>query len=297
MKSPLNPPLFNGGGCCKTVKDVREAAGSVAGAIVVGSYTVDLRDVNPGNTFWIDGGGTAHNSLGMPNLGKPYIRQNLPEMCAIAHGAGKALIVNVAGFTPAQYGELTETAFEGGADAVELNLGCPNVVTGDNSRKPIPSYDPEIFAEILAYVGMFVTVGQCPVWVKVSPNTVASMIKILAGIVAEHTFVTAVTDGNTLPDGYAVDPFSGKPRIGVGFAGMSGTILRYYGPGQNKKWREALPDHVSLIASGGISSGRDIQVYTDIGGAVAFQVTTELLRTGKLNLHPLGRIAGEYLDL
>src|SRR5581483_776377 len=94
MKHPLSPPLMNGGGCCKTVEQVKELSRSLAGGILIGSFTKEERSGNPGDVWWV-GQGAALNSLGMPNGGKQYLINHLAEMVAIAHDAGKALIVNV----------------------------------------------------------------------------------------------------------------------------------------------------------------------------------------------------------
>ncbi len=208
------------------------------------------------------------------------------------------MIVNVAGFTASDYGELTESAFDLGADAVELNLGCPNVVTANGSREPPASYDPEFLGLILGRVHRHIDEAPRAVWVKVSPNPVVSMIKELAGIIGVFPFVTAVTCSNTWPEGFIVDPKTGKPRITVGYAGVSGTFLRTMGPAQVEKWRNALPDRVSVIAAGGINSGRDIAMYQE-RGAVAFQMVTGLFRpdTYQLDFTKFERVAMEYGNL
>jgi dihydroorotate dehydrogenase len=151
MRHRLYPPLMNGGGCCKTVEHVEELSQSLAGGIVLGSFTKDDRPGNIGNVWSVENG-TGLNSLGMPNKGRDYLEEHLPEMVAIAHDREKALIVNVAGFNPSEYAILAATAFNKGADAVELNLGCPNVLTSDGARKPIASFNLEVMEEIICTV-------------------------------------------------------------------------------------------------------------------------------------------------
>ena len=211
----FNPPFMNGAGCCKTVEDVCKLSRSLAGAIVLGSFTKEERPVNPGNVWWVGPHGEALNSLGMPNGGESYLDAHLPEMVQIAHDAGKVFVVNVAEFTPSGYAELAATALKGGADAVELNLGCPNVVHGDGSRKPIPSYDPDITGEIISVVQK--EVGRnTPVWIKVSPLE-PELLKKCAAVIAEDPIVKAVTAINTVPCAYGMDK-NGKSVIGVGLA-------------------------------------------------------------------------------
>lgn len=270
-----------------------ELSKSVASVILTGSYTKLKRTGNEGNVWWV-GSGVALNSLGMPNGGEEYLKDTLRLMVQVAHDAGKSLIVNVAGFNAGEYAELTETALEHGADGVELNLGCPNVVTGDNERKPIPSYSEDVFAEILETVSL-VCDDTTVIWIKVSPNPMGDMIKRLAARVARHKCVKAVTAINTFPNCYALGP-GGKPRITVGLAGMSGAALKTVGLGQVLQWRQALPLRTKVIGVGGIRTGQDIDDYAKVG-ADAFQVTTELLKSGTLDAHVLGTMVREYDEL
>lgn len=292
LKSPLMPPLMNGGGCIKTVEQVREAARSLMGAVVIGSFTVLPRDGNPGNVFWV-GEHEALNSLGMPNGGIPYLEKHLPEMVSICHDAGKPLIVNVAGFNTDEYIKLTKVCVGGGADAVELNFGCPNVVTGQGDRKPIPSNNVLIFENILNHINAFLP-PSVVLWVKVSYNPDIQHIKALAKLVARYSDqVKAVTVMNTVPNCMAVN-MEGIPRINVGLAGLSGPAIKSISLGQVWQWKHELhPREIAVIGVGGISHGEDICDYMQVG-ASAFQVTTALLKGGNVNFHVFDRLAFQF---
>ena len=294
MKDPISPPLMNGGGCCKTVEHVRELSRSLAGGIVIGSFTMSNRLINPGNVWrLINGDGL--NSLGMPNPGSPYLEANLPEMVTIAHEAEtpKQLIVNVAEFSKEGYAKLTRLALSKGADAVELNLGCPNVITEDDTRKPIASFNLEVMEGIIIAVEEAVGV-DAPIWVKVSPYSDPELLKGAAAVILRHPVVKAVTAINTFPSAYGLTD-TGKPLIGVGLAGLSGKALKHIGLGQVKQWSNALQGKVNIIGVGGISSGRDIRDY-GLVGASAFQMTTELLKGDDLDPRPFEKVAAEYLN-
>jgi len=289
MTRALTPPLGNGGGCCKTVADVRELSRSLAGAIVLGSITREARLGNAGDVWWV-GQGAALNSLGMPNGGSNYLKRHLREMVEIAHDAGKALVVNVAGFHPKEYAELTAQALELGADAVEENLGCPNILD-DGERKPIFAFDLEAIDEIISLIERQAG-ASAPIWLKVSPHSDPSLLRKSADVIARHEAVKAVTAINTFPNAYGLDD-AGRPVISAGLAGLSGRALKHIGLGQIKQWREWLPDRIRLIAVGGISSGTDVRDYGR-AGAEAFQVTTELLKRGQLDPQPFEQIALEF---
>lgn len=308
MKNPLTIPLMNGAGCVKTVEDVRVLSQvPLIGSIVVGSFTLQARDVNPGEVFYSniishhdsDGKmrdyGYALNSLGMPNGGRKYLEQNLGEMVRIAHDNSKSLIVNIAGFTPREYKILFDIASENGADAIELNLGCPNVVTNNGGRKPIPSLDTESFRSVLMELNPYPCDEIPPVWVKVSPNVHFDQIKELAKWVSEFNFVNSVTTTNTLPNSFAITP-AGKSRITVGSAGLSGPALKPLALSNTLEWRKLLPERKNVIAVGGISRGDDIRDYINVG-ASAFQITTALLQTGRLDPVIFERIVTEFNEL
>jgi dihydroorotate dehydrogenase len=293
MKRPISPPLMNGGGCCKTVEDVEKLSRSTAGTIVGGSYTMEGGSGNPGDVWWVEDD-TGLNSLGMPSGGRKYMRDRFPEMVAIAHDAGKQFIANVAGSTPEEYAILTETALELGADAAEENLGCPNVLKGNGSRKPIASFNPETTERILDLLETRVG-KEAPIWIKVSPYSDPELLRIVGGIILRYRVAKAVTAINTFPRAYGFNE-KGKSAISVGFAGLSGEPLKHIGLGQVKQWYDILQGEKDIIAVGGIRTGRDIWEYGQVGG-VAFQMTTELLKTNDLRVGAFERVAAEYLNL
>lgn len=109
----LEHPIINSAGPrCKTVEDVQILAGTPIAAIMIGGITWDERSGNPGETYYSSFkepekvcnarqlGFISFNSLGLPNRGYEYYKEHLPEMVAIAHRAGKPLMVNVSDFTP-----------------------------------------------------------------------------------------------------------------------------------------------------------------------------------------------------
>jgi dihydroorotate dehydrogenase len=292
-KCPMMPPLMNGGGCCKTIEDVKEISRSLAGAVLVGSITVEERTGNSGDVFWV-GDGAALNSLGMPNGGARYFQDNFREIEKSIHGAGKLFVVNVAGFSSSEYGQLAEVALMWGADAVELNLGCPNVIKSDGSRKPIASFNLEAMEEIFSKVQ--VNAGKAnAIWVKVSPYSDPELLKSAAALILRYPMVKSVTAINTFPCAFGLNE-KGKSAITPGLAGLSGKALKYIGLGQAKQWLDALERKIPLIAAGGITSGQDVRDY-ELVGASAFQMTTELLKKGYLNAYPFENVADEYNEL
>lgn len=273
----LEHPVMNAAGPrCKTVPEVRELARSLSAAVMVGSITVAPRLGNQGDVYWLDPSGFSLNSLGLPNGGEPYYREHLPEMAHIVHGAGKTLWVSVAGFTPEEFARLTDLAFQGGADLVELNLGCPNVWDG-GKQKRIFSFDPALVEAALSAVDRTLNIdGVFAISVKVSPFADPVLLEEVSSVITTFSRVVAVSAINTFPNAFAFKE-DGKsainPQFSRGLAGMAGSALKAIGLGQVMQWRTLLPEHIDVIGAGGIGSGRDVRDYL-MAGAKAVQIAT-----------------------
>ncbi len=286
----LEHSLMNAAGTCKLLEHVQELARSAVAAIMVGSMTIDDRAGNTGVNWWT---ADTHslNTLGLPNRGSAYFQQVLREMVTIAHGEGKLLIASAAGFSPEQYGVLTELVLECGVDAVEENFGCPNVWGRDGTQKRITCFDPELTAETLDHVKQRVGLGH-RIWVKISPFSDPFALAQTASALAESEVVSAVTTMNTFPNAFGYEQL--KPAIAAsgGLAGLSGPAVKPIGLGQVRQLRKALPNHISIIGVGGVVRGEDIWQYRD-SGAVAVQVATTYIKQGA---GVFSRLLSEYID-
>ncbi|MBI1960761.1 MAG: tRNA-dihydrouridine synthase [Candidatus Liptonbacteria bacterium] len=287
----LEHPLMNAAGICKTLYDVRKLCRSATAAIMVGSMTMEGREVNIGNVYWT-GPAFSLNSLGLPNGGAEYYREHLPAMIDIAHmEEHKPLFVSIAGFSPEEYAELAEIALNAGADGTELNLGCPNVWR-DGIQKRIACFDPLLVAEILKRVEE--RVGKdARIFVKISPFSDPFALAEIAHVIGEAEIVKAVTAVNTFPNAFAFDE-SGKPRItpAGGLAGLAGPAMKPIGLGQVRQLRALLPERIQIIGVGGISDWADAQEYCR-AGADAVQIGTAFLNEGP---RIFGRLLTDAVD-
>jgi dihydroorotate dehydrogenase (fumarate) len=294
MESPLLPPLENGAGCCKTVEDVKVLAGSEAGGIVYGSITWEENDGNPGNTFEMIGD-KALNAIGLRNPGRRGMIRDLPAMVNIAHGAGKKLTASVSCNTPEEYAGLTEIAFHLGADAVEVNLACPNKrATGKSKRAPLICYNPTATGDVLSAIEG--AVGKdAAVHLKVASYLDMAVIENVSDVILASPVCKAIVTTNTLFGALAFDKH-GKPVITVGLAGLSGPPIQEIRTGQVFLWNEMLEGKIPVVAVGGIGSGWDIY-QSHCAGAVAFQIVTELFKGSHLNPKVFFRVIDEYINL
>ena len=291
----INPefPVGNAAGWCKSVSEVKALAQSTASFIVVGSITLKQRDGNPGNVFNGDLYGGL-NSLGLPNPGIERIREIGPEMCQIAHKAGKPIIMSVAGLTPYEFETLTRAAHKIGFDGVELNMGCGNIAD-EEERKPVISFRRKLVCASLeaASLGLSMTNADWFVSVKVSPTEPDRLKEIASAIplFLVNTIVTMNTEVNCIdfrPDGRPVIDTPDK----TGYAGGSGESVFHKALGQVHQWRACLPRLIDVWGVGGVQSGEQVRKM-QWAGASAVQVGTAYFVCGT---KIFGDIANQFIN-
>ncbi len=273
----LEHPVMNAAGTCRYLQDVIKLKNSAAAAVMIGSITWEAREGNAGEVYWA-GPMYSLNSLGLPNPGAAWYESALPEMAKVVHGEGKPLFVSVAGFSPTEYAKLAALAFEGGADLVELNLGCPNV-WGSGGQKPIASFNTELVNKILEETEGAVGTSAA-VSAKVSPFSNPLDLQSLAGVFDCSLLIKVVTTSNTFPNAFDFNEL-GQPRItpAEGFAGFAGLAMKPIGLGQVRQWRKVLPERIQIIGVGGVASQQDVRDYL-ASDADAVQIATAYLGSG-----------------
>lgn len=290
----LEHPLMNAAGTCKMLEGkegVRELARSATAAIMVGSITLEPRTGNSGEVYWTSDLYSL-NSMGLPNPGASYYQKHLPIMVDVAHKTGKPLFVSVAGFSPSEYTDLTELAFHGGADLVELNLGCSNLYQ-DGRQKPASCFDLQLIGEILYCVEKRVG-PEAKVAVKLSPFSNPFALKKAAQVIGQSKIGKVVTTSDTFPNAFSYNE-KGKSRISFeeGLAALGGRALKPIALGQVKQLRKMLPERIDIVGVGGISEGQDIKDYRRTG-ADAVQIATILLDKGA---RVFSTLLDEFLDV
>lgn len=266
-------PVMNAAGWCKTVEDIARLARTPIPVIIVGSYTVEERAGNPGNTF-ANGGDWALNSIGLKNLGLPYLEARGAEMVRIAHDAGKLIVLSIAGSSPQEYARLATLARKLGFDGVEVNGGCPNQVDG-GLRKRILTFNKDGADEVLGLVQTRLRVRDADVHrpfvtFKVSVISDPYYIMQLAAIVKHHN-VHAVVTCNTFPNALLYKD-DGTPMIDTpdktGWAGLSGPCIKAIALGQVNQWRKALPDPIDVWGTGAVKNGGDVHDMESAGASL-----------------------------
>lgn len=214
------------------------------------------------------------NSVGLQNPGVGHwLSGELPALAA----AGARVVASIWGFSASAYEQVAATITEavraagvapaGGSGAsivaVEANISCPNVE--DRSDMFAHSCSGTAAAVQAAARGLD---GELPLWVKLSPN-VADLPAIAGAALGAGAAALVLT--NTLM-GMALDPATGRPRLGGGGGGLSGPALHPVAVRAVYDCRSAYPG-APIVGVGGVTTGEDAAELL-AAGADAVQVGT-----------------------
>jgi dihydroorotate dehydrogenase (NAD+) catalytic subunit len=231
---------------------------SQLGAVVVKSLSAQAWQGNPAPRLHPVAAGML-NSVGLQNPGVDAWRdEELPDLQA----RGARVVASIWGFTVEDYKMAADALATCGPEvvAVEVNLSCPNTEAG---RQMFAHDAARAAAAIAATAGC----GR-PRWAKLSPN-VTDIVPI-AGAVLDAG-ADAVTLVNTVM-GLALDPATGKARLGNGGGGLSGTAMHPVAVRAVYEVRAAFPS-AAIVGVGGVTSGESAAELA-AAGANAVQVGT-----------------------
>lgn len=246
-----NPVLLASG----TAGFGRELAGIVdlecLGGLVTKAVSLEPREGNPPPRVAEFGGGMM-NAVGLANPGLAHVlADELPWLAG--HVSRPRILVNVVGFTEAEYAEVVRGLEAApGIAALELNLSCPNTSKGGLEFGADPGAVTRLVRACRAAT-------RRPIFVKLSPAL--ADIPAMAGV-ARDAGADGVSLVNTLP-GYLADE-RGHPRLGNGNGGVSGPALLPVGVLAVRRVRERLPGF-AIIGVGGVRTADDVRQYLDAG--------------------------------
>ena len=259
----VEPPVMNASGVVAS-----SAAGAIkvekagAGAVVTKTFTLRPRRGNKAPMVVPYLGGLI-NSVGLANPGIGGIREYVEEYRRL--GGTLPIMVSVGGETPEEFGKLAAEAAEAGADAVELNMSCPNV-SWTASWEDIASVVKES-VEAAKTAGI-------PVWVKLGYGK-GLMREVKAAVEAGADAVVLI---NTIP-AMLIDVWAMKPVLGGVTGGLSGAPIR---PIAVKAVWDAYREFggsVDIVGVGGVD-GWEAAAEFVLAGAKAVQVGTALSLSG-----------------
>ena len=226
------------------------------GAVTVKGTTLEPRAGNKGQRAVETPSGML-NCVGLENPGSDYfIEHTLPEL----KKNDVPVIVNIAGSTPEEYGELAKKLDIEGVHAIEINISCPNVKHGGIAFGTCPESAAEVVRAVKANTGK-------PVITKLSPNVTDIVEMALA---AQEAGTDALSLINTLI-GMKIDIDRRKPVLGNVMGGLSGPAVRPVAV--RMVYQVAQKVNVPIIGMGGIMNAEDAIEFF-LAGASAVAVGT-----------------------
>ncbi len=199
------------------------------------------------------------NSVGLQNPGvDAFIRDELPFL----RQHDVAVIANISGNTPEEYGVMCEKLSEAGVDMIEANISCPNVKAGGLAYGTRPELAAEVTREAKQHAAV-------PVMVKLSPN-VTDITEIARA--AADGGADALSLINTLR-GMRIDVNTRRPILKMNTGGLSGPAVLPVAV--RMVWEVANAVKLPLLGMGGVSTGEDAAQLL-LAGASAVAVGTAL---------------------
>jgi len=207
------------------------------------------------------------NAIGLQNVGiEAYLRDKLPFL----RKKGCTIIANIYGYAPEDYAELARRLeAEQGADAIEVNLSCPNVHDARTvGGCKLVAQQPEA---VLKYTRVIRAATRLPLFIKLSPNVADIVEPCLA---AQEGGADGLSLINTLL-GMEIDVRTRRPVLSNLVGGLSGPAIR---PVALKMvWDAARAVKIPIIGMGGICHARDAVAFL-LAGASAVAVGSASFR-------------------
>lgn len=226
------------------------------GAVVVKGTTLEPRVGNSGQRAVETPAGML-NCIGLENPGSEYFLKNtLVDLKKYT----VPIIVNIAGRSAEEYGELAKVLDVDGISAVEINISCPNVKEGGIAFGTCPISARNVVKAVRANTSK-------PVITKLSPN-VTDIAYMAQEVEAEGS--DAISMINTLT-GMKIDIHTRRPVLGNIFGGLSGPAVRPIAVRMVYQVFKAVK--IPIVGMGGIMNADDAIEFM-LAGASAIAVGT-----------------------
>ena len=250
-----NPLLLSSGILDLTAPLMKKVYGNGAAAVITKGVGLNERQGHPNPTVI----GTGNYLLNAVGLSNPSIFKFKDEIKELKKNKIPT-IVNIYAENAEKFAKTALKAQEYGADAVELNVSCPNI-TKDEMVGQIIGKNPSLVEEITRQVKETVKI---PVIIKLTPNV--DDIAVIAKA-AEKGGADAISAINTV-SGMLISIEARKPILANKFGGISGPAIKPVAIASVYKIYEAVK--IPVLGVGGIATGRDaIEIMMAGAAAVA----------------------------
>lgn len=197
------------------------------------------------------------NCIGLENPGVSVFLQKILPMLK---KYDVPVIVNIAGTTVEEYGQLASLLDVQGISGLELNISCPNVKQGGIAFGTCPITAAKVVKEVKRSTSK-------PIITKLSPN-VADIVEMALAV--EDAGTDAISLINTLV-GMKIDIKKQKPVLGNVIGGLSGPAIRPVAV--RMTYQVAQRVKIPIIGMGGIMTAEDALEFI-LAGADAVAIGT-----------------------
>ncbi len=226
------------------------------GALVPKTVTLHSREGNPPPRILETPSGML-NAIGIENPGVDgFIEKKLPALRRI----GIPLFISILGHTDEEFETIVKKfTKEGGADAFELNLSCPNL-----KQKILVAQDPQATRRVVAKVK---AIARVPVIAKLAPNVTDIGEIAQAAVDAGADAISLINTFSAM----AIDVRTRRSVLGNCTGGLSGPAIRPMAV--HMIWEVAQKIKIPIIGMGGIMTAQDALEFL-IAGATMVAVGT-----------------------
>ena len=208
----------------------------------------------------------------------------------------RAVVVSaMVGSTPEAWHDIVRRIEDSGADAIELNYGCPHGMSERGMGSAVGQV-PEYCTMITGWV---TEVAQIPVIVKLTPNVTDIVPPARAAVAGNADAISLINTINSIV-GVDLDSFELRPNIGGkgGHGGYAGPAVKPIAlhmlsavAGLDEVQQAGLP----ISGMGGIQTWRDAAEYLLLG-ATSLQVCTAVMHYGFRIIEDLTDGLSNWLD-
>lgn len=253
---------------CSDVTSLEKLDQSAAGTFITKTATIKYREGNVKPRYYKYNIGSI-NSFGLPNMSIDYYLDAVKQFQE--KNPNKTYFLSITEMGEDKIYDIlkivNDSDFEG---LVELNLSCPNV-----EGKPQVAYDFETTERILTEIFKWF---KKPLGIKLPPFFDMSHFDQMADILNQFpiAYVNAI---NSIGNGLIVHDESVAIKPKQGFGGLGGSIIKPTALANIHAWYQRLNPEISIIGTGGISTGQDAFEHI-LCGASMVQVGTALGHNG-----------------
>jgi dihydroorotate dehydrogenase len=255
--------------------------------VTFGSFTREARQGNKEPTYWYDEATRSSiNAVGLTNRGLGHFVEN--DLTALYMEMANMAELRVS-LAPLKADDVKEMLATHGhllvemADEIELNAACPNHRGGDGALHPVLCCDKNALEELMSEASDYPGAKAIKIAPGMSEEDLATVVKLAVA----YKF-SSIVSGNTRKASSVID---GTQRLSVDQGGMAGATLLEDGLEQVRTLNKIIsnggtPDHIRLIACGGVMSANDMQAYLDAGAEVV-QCATYFAQYGEKGIRDL----------